>query len=51
MEKVVTVYAHNYLGKFDMSDVNECLRNGWKVKTIHTVVVDNYINAIFVLEK
>ena len=51
MEKAIAVYGHYSLDKYNMSDINEYLDKGWKVKTIHTVVVDEYVTAIFILEK
>ena len=51
MEKAIVAYGHYNLTKYDMSDINEYLDKGWKVKTIHTVVVEEYVTAIFILEK
>ena len=51
MEKVVVVNGLRDLDSYDVIEVNEQLRDGWKVKSVTMDHADDYVNVVFVLEK
>ena len=54
MEKVIAVYGYDNLSTYDLSDVQQWLDRGWRVKSITMHNIKNCtdsvtVNAIFVL--
>ena len=50
MEKVVTTYGYQNLGKHDVDEVNKYLADGWKVKSVTPASTKDYVSIVFVIE-